>query len=220
MKLGWPVNVNQIIIDSTTLDLGEGTVEQEMQNGKTETWLKSSCIPETINVTMDFDFFEKDENGLTEFDRFTRWFKFKHKYGTVPFEFPTIYKTGREITSYSTYKIKGSPKFTKRGLAQRASMVWTEDFKEFVNIPNKKLELERIFAENGSVYLFFNNSPDEIVTTDKFSINFKQNDSEIDVPITSIKTDNNVVTYTFPPFSTVGTYSVTVEGQTVYFEVV
>ena len=150
MKLGWPVNVNQIIIDSTTLDLGEGTVEQEMQNGKTETWLKSSCIPETINVTMDFDFFEKDENGLTEFDRFTRWFKFKHKYGTVPFEFPTIYKTGREITSYSTYKIKGSPKFSKRGLAQRASMVWTEDFKEFVNIPNKKCDFYIIIVSGGA----------------------------------------------------------------------
>lgn len=213
MKIGWPLGVNKIIIDSTTLDLGEGTVENDLEVGQTESWLKSSCIPETINVTMDFDFFEKDEDGLSEFDRFNRWFKFVHKYGTVPFEFPTIYKTGRETKSLSTYRIKKSPSYQKRGLCNRASMVWEEVFKEIINIPNVETSIVQGYAENGTFSIILNQTPATSITTDSFKTHLYKNDQEIPLEILSIETDGAVIGYSFNPLNESGVYTITVSDD-------
>lgn len=210
MKIGWPANVNKIIIDSTTLTMGEGAVENELENGKFETWLKSSCVPDTINVTMDFDFFELDEYGLSEFDRFRRWFKYSHKCGTVPFEFPTIYNTDENNKKFSTYRIKGTPSFSKRGLCNRTTMTWIEEFNGTIEIPKTSLKLEEIYAENGTITLLLASSLLEDLTTNTFDIEIKKDGEVIPFEITNIEIDRNVATYNFEPFTEEGTYTVSV----------
>lgn len=198
MNIGWALNVNKDVIDSTTLDLGEGVIETETETGKVDTYLKSSCVPEVINITMDFDFFEKDENGLTEFDRFCRWFKYEHKYGSVPFEFPTIYRTGEDaLKKLSVYRIKKSPTFSKRGYQQRASMVWEEVFKEMISIPDSVVLIQGGYVENGKLHIELNEPLNKSPATGMFDITFYKNEAVVSNSISDVTADGASLDFYF-----------------------
>ena len=129
-----------------------------------------------------------------------------------------------EISSYSTYKIKGSPKFTKRGLAQRASMVWTEDFKEIINIPNLPLLIDGCYSENGLLTVILNRKTDVVPTVDTFEIHFYADSQEVFPGITKIKVEGTTAFFYFNQITTVGTYRISIsdgnQTRITYFQVV
>ncbi len=90
--IGWPVNVNQIVLDSTTISIGEGALRtDELENGHKQSIQKSPYVPEKYQIKMSFDWVnEVGTTGKTEYQLFTDWYKYRHKCGSVPFEFPEI----------------------------------------------------------------------------------------------------------------------------------
>jgi len=94
MYIGWPTNVNKIVLDSTNVTVGEGaTVQDNLESGgEKKSRLVNANPADKFNVTMEFSFEEdsKDENNYTELDRFWIWYKYRHCYGTNPFKFPAI----------------------------------------------------------------------------------------------------------------------------------
>lgn len=98
--VGWATNVNKIILDSTTITVGEGaTIQDSLETGgQKKSRLVSANPSDKFSVTMAFNCVEKDVDGdgkwvgdgLTEYERFMAWFKYQHCYGTNPFMFPAI----------------------------------------------------------------------------------------------------------------------------------
>lgn len=102
----WPNYVNRVIIDSTNVTVGDGAVIADAIEGspKSRRRLTVANPPDKYSVTMHFDCYERmthypdgrevlptDPNyNTTEKDRFFKWFKGVHKFGTVPVEFPSI----------------------------------------------------------------------------------------------------------------------------------
>lgn len=196
--IGWPANVNKVIIDSTTIAAGEASVENTTESGLVDVYLKSSFVPDVINVTMDFDFFEKDENGLTEYDRFMRWFKFVHRHGTRPFEFPTIAKYGKEnLAEMSSYRIVSPPQQQKRGLAFRTTMTWKEEFKEIVRVAVPVFDIDSFYAENGILTVAYTSIPSETPTTTKYSFSLSDMGTQIPLKINRVEMMDNKALFYF-----------------------
>lgn len=214
MAIAWADNVNQKIIDSTSLDIGsKGFVDNKSSDGVVnERNLTSLSAPDTFNVVMDFDFAERDENGLSEFDRFITWFKYVHKRGTIPFRFPAITRFGVDgpinptnpITGENQlclYKITSGIRPSKSGLAMRCSMTWEEVYSGagILAVPSTLL-LDRMSVSNGRFEAFFNHKPSEPIT-EGFTIQYKKiNDAEYTTAeITDITADGNRYLIDFEP---------------------
>ena len=94
MYIGWAVNVNKLVLDSSNVTVGEGaTVKDSLESGgQSKSRLTCASPADRFSVTMAFSFAEesKDANGLTELDRFWAWYKYQHCYGVNPFQFPAI----------------------------------------------------------------------------------------------------------------------------------
>ncbi len=94
MYIGWAVNVNKIILDSTSVKVGDkATIQDSLESGgQKKSRLVCANPPDSFNVTMSFSFSEesKDSNGYTEIERFWIWYKYQHCYGANPFIFPAI----------------------------------------------------------------------------------------------------------------------------------
>ena len=158
MKIvGWATNVNKIIIDQTSLTVGEGGfLENKNESGYEERSLTSLASPDTFNVVMDFDWYKEDKNGLTEFDRFKKWYKFVHQRGTNPFEFPSITKENvMGKTKTCLYKIISSFNGTKSGYSQRVTMTWKEVFNGVISIPDIPSKLASIYPEKNIIHLIY-----------------------------------------------------------------
>ena len=149
--IGWPTNVNRIILDETTINVGkDATVSETIKSGRKRSELSGSYCPDEFPVVMDF---EADDNqevcdvygqyvmtlDRTEHQIFTDWFKYSSKYGTIPFEFPKIvYTPGK---GYSTldgvmgrYRITSSLDMGKSGTCQRIKMTWEEVYSGDVTV--------------------------------------------------------------------------------------
>ena len=149
--IGWPSNVNRVILDETTISVGkDATVSETLKCGRKRSELAGSFCPDVFSVVMDFEaddnqkVYDIDGQYVTTLDRtehqlFTDWFKYKAKYGTVPFEFPKIvYTPGK---GYSTeqgvmgmYRITSSLEMGKSGTCQRLRMTWEEVFSGDVTV--------------------------------------------------------------------------------------
>lgn len=94
MYIGWVNNVNKVILDSTSVSVGENAVVQDTleAGGQKKSRLVSVTTPDKFSVTMEFSFDDDslDENGHTELERFWIWYKYRHCYGVNPFLFPAI----------------------------------------------------------------------------------------------------------------------------------
>lgn len=173
MVIGWPVGVNTVILDSTNGTVGEtGVKELNTDNGLTERRLTTFITPRSYNVTMDFDWAEKDENGLSEFDRFEQWFAYRHQSGSNPFWFDSISKfnvngslkdsDGRPVQCQ--YVIAKGYQFTKSGYSMRVTMTWKEVYSGIVSYEEPDPILDFINAENGYITVFYTNKLSEIPT--------------------------------------------------------
>lgn len=165
ISVGWPVNVNTKIIDSTTISIGEGGfIEDQSSNGFKYRRATSLASPDKYNVTMDFNWLEKDENGLSEFDRFVRWFKYKHQYGANPFWFDSIARFSINGPVYDDsgnvvqckYKIASALNTQKSGFCMRVTMTWEEVYVGEIEYTEKDLTLDRLEGKKGEITLVYN----------------------------------------------------------------
>lgn len=110
MYIGWAVNVNKLVLDSSNVTVGEGaTVKDALESGgQSKSRLSCASPADKFSVTMAFSFAEesKDSSGLTELDRFWTWYKYQHCYGVNPFQFPAILINSNRQTGNS-YEDRG-----------------------------------------------------------------------------------------------------------------
>lgn len=165
--IGWPNNVNQIISDQTSITIGEGgIVEDQTSTGYQQRALTQIVSQKKYNVIMFFNYVEKDDKGLSEYDRFERWYEFRHKRGTVPFEFPSISKFNIDSTSeatyeYARYRITSPLQISKSGLDMQISMTWTEVYSGIVNIPEvTKASMVTVSSEGRYIKIHLDSEPE------------------------------------------------------------
>ena len=221
MAISWADNVNQKIVDSTQINIGEGGyIEDKSSNGvASERRLSTLTSPDTFNVVMDFDFAKKDINGYSEFDRFINWYKFKHRRGTIPFKFPAITRfgidgpinpvdpfTGEERLCW--YKITSGVKPQKSGLAMRCSMTWVEVYSgPGITVIPSTLAMDKMTVQNGHIQMFFNHKPAEPIAEEAFTLQYRlTTDVDFtDTPITRMVVDGNRYLFDFDDLED-GTY--------------
>lgn len=162
--VGWPINVNDKILDATTISIGEsGFIEDASSNGFKYRRATSLASTDKYNVTMDFDWLEKDANNLSEFDRFVRWYKYKHQYGANPFWFDSIARFSINGPLYDDsgnivqckYKIAGPLNCQKSGFSMRVTMPWEEVYAGVVNIADEIPVLDHLEAKNGEIVMIY-----------------------------------------------------------------
>lgn len=207
MAIAWAENVNKKILDSTQIKIGEGGyVEDKGENNSVvkERRLTSLYSPDKFEVQMDFNWLDKDENGMSEFDRFVSWYKYVHQRGVKPFWFPSITKfntrgpiekinpiTG-EKSSLCQYKILSDIKPVKSGFCFRCSMTWEEVYSGPGVIISKSENIpDRLNIENGKVSCFFL-YPIEGLTSQDFKIEIRNIVGEFsEVPINDFNIEKN-----------------------------
>lgn len=176
--IGWATNVNRIILDSTTITLGDkATITDELNSGLKRTRLKGPFCPDIYQVTMDFDWVTVGSDGLTEIQRFYEWYKFKHKYGTVPFEFPKIiysHETGVASSSYGSrveyYKITSAVEAKKYGTSQRVTMTWETVYAGVISIQEQPAEVSNLECTSNYVDINFSYIGDTAPLSSDFEI--------------------------------------------------
>lgn len=181
--ISWATNVNKIILDSTTIKVGDGAVAKDdlESGGIKRSRLVSANPPDVYSVTMAFDFVEKGLDGLTELERFFTWYKWVHKYGVNPFRFPAILINSNrqkgfsqedvsylahqrhveesEIPDYEYYCITSAVEGQKSGNSLSVTMTWETYATGVIVIPEPQCDIDKIEAENGLVTVFMTSTP-------------------------------------------------------------
>ena len=148
--IGWPTKVSQTILEDTSISMGEeATNTDSLQSGGKRTELKGGYVADKYNVVMEFEWESpmEGETEKTEYQRFCEWYKYEHKYGSVPFYFPKILYsplTGIVITDNERfdepevceyYKItSGISNAQKSGSKMRITMTWESVFGGIVQV--------------------------------------------------------------------------------------
>lgn len=242
MYIGWPVNVNKTIIDSTSVTVGESaTVTDSLETGgQKKRRLVSANPPDKYSVTMAFDFVEEDTNGLTELERFYSWLKYEHCYGVNPFEFPAILinsnrqegesqesiehiiqriangDASARLPDKEYYAITSAVEGSKSGHSLEMKMTWETYATGAFSIPNNNIEVDHITASNGYVDIVQTATPTSEPTTATWSMKI----NNVTEAVTACVFDGNVTTrYYFTPKTTAGSYVVTISGKSSTFTV-
>lgn len=219
MVISWLNSVNRRILDQTQINIGEGGfVEDKSSNGEfKERRLTSLAVPDTFNVVMDFDWLVKDQNGMSEFDRFVYWYKYTHKRGVNPFWFDSITRFGVNTSIEDTtglgngkcqYKITSGLKPQKSGFSYRVTMTWEEVYSG----PGIKLDisdtisLDHVNLENGHAYFYMSNVPVEPLNPSDFklerkNVEYSSEEPWVTIPITSTEVDGDLFNAYFTPIT-------------------
>lgn len=232
MIIGWPTNVNKVILDSTSITVGEGAVVTDNMEvtGVKKRRLGCANPADKFQVNMEFNFSEKDSNGYTELDRFYTWYKFNHQYGINPFEFPAILINSNRIEGYAQseirpghipdsecYVITSAVDGSKSGLCQQVKMTWETYATGVIHVQNNTVSVNSISAENGCVSVNFTDTPTTEPTMNDFS-SMKING--VALSISAIVFDGNVTeSVYFEPVTTPGTYTITFGNKSATFNV-
>lgn len=234
---GWPVNVNKIILDSTTVTVGEGaTVTDSLENGgQKKSRLTCGNPPDKFSVTMAFDFSEKQYDGYTEIENFWTWYKFVHKYGTVPFQFPAILINSNRQQGYSQedvgygkipdteyYRITSAVEGAKSGLSQEVTMTWETYATGVIQIEEEEFGIDHIEPVNGEIKVILSEtSPSYEPNSGTWSVScVNSSGASVAITITNciFDGDRTAMLY-FDKFTTAGVYTVTVGGKSRAFAV-
>ena len=161
--IGWATGVNRIIIDNTSITLGENALKtDELENGLKRSIKRGAFCPDIFQVKMRFNWV-KDViiNGTNthknEYQLFTEWYKYYHKYGSVPFEFPKIiYSQDTGIMIYDTvengptnvecYKITSAIPGNKSGEDVEVDMTWQTVYGGEIQIEPSTPQINDCFA--------------------------------------------------------------------------
>lgn len=202
--IGWPIGVNRIILDATTISIGENALQQdELENGHKESILKSSFIPEKFSVKMSFNWIDPvGTTGKNEYQLFMDWYKYKHKCGVIPFEFPNILyssETGIKIYDEPTdsvrtvqyYKITSSTEGTKSGEEVSVTMTWESVYTGTVTITSPTPAVLDIEAHSTYLDVNFSDVSDTAPTSTQMTAYYKatNNDSWTAVTLTGFVFD-------------------------------
>lgn len=175
--ISWRTDVNTKILDSTSITIGENAwVEDSSSNGYKMRRAKSLVNSNKFQVTMDFNWLDKDKNGDSEFDRFCNWYKFRHEYGSNPFYFESIERfniNGPVLASDGNplmcqYVITSAPSFQKSGFCMRCTMTWEEVYSGIIQVNTPTFAVDALLAERGKLYLTFTAIPEEIPNIETF----------------------------------------------------
>ncbi len=204
MYIGWPTNVNKIIRDSTTVTVGNGAAVQDTieAGGQKKSRLVSANPPDKFSVHMDFSFSDesRDENGLTEIERFYSWYKWQHRYGVNPFKFPAILinsnrqkgysqeergylaeqknnkenprdrYTADDIPDYEYYVITSMSEGAKSGTDLSVSMTWETYATGVLTIPEDESAIDHISPMDGFVDVTLTLTPLSEPTSDTWEV--------------------------------------------------
>lgn len=181
--IGWPTNVNRTILDSTNLTIGENALDSDaMGNGLKRSVQKNGFVPEKYEVTMTFNWTKPvADTGKNEFQLFEEWFKYRHKYGSVPFEFPSIIYSPNPGTGYydtdvgenvvvEYYKITSGLKCTKSGEEVSVTMTWESVYTGVISIDTPTPACEGIEAHTSFVDVYFTEVSDTAPVHDQFTV--------------------------------------------------
>ena len=184
--IGWPIGVNRIILDATTISVGENALQQdELENGHKTSILKSPYVPEKFSVKMSFNWIDPvGTTGKNEYQLFMDWYKYKHKCGVVPFEFPNILyssETGIKvydepsdsIRSVQYYKITSSTEGTKSGEDVSVTMTWEAVYSGTVTITTPTPAVFDIEAHSTYLDINFSDVSDTAPTTSQITVYYK-----------------------------------------------
>lgn len=222
--IGWRTDVNRIILDSSSLTFGDGAIKSdELDSGGKRTRLKSQFPSEKYSITMEFDWITPDSNGKTEFQRFYEWYKYDHKYGSVPFEFPKILyspNTGikyiDDISKYSIneyYRITSAVEGNKSGQSIQVKMTWESVYVGTIQYTEEKINSDDILinATNGYIDVIFNKLPETLPVSERMSLLIKNASSKEQTEnqvITGLYFDNcNTLRIFFPALEDLGIYT-------------
>lgn len=162
--VGWASHVNRVILSQTTFTIGDGaTKTDELEGGGKKTRLKGAFCADKYSVVMEFNCDEKvsyTQDGTvyqlnkTELQLFWEWYKYKHQYGTIPFEFPKIiYSPQSGIksqdddyanTQVEYYKITSAVEGTKTGHYMQVKMTWESVYGGVISIPESQPQMKGI----------------------------------------------------------------------------
>lgn len=152
--IGWNPKVNKIILDSSTISVGKDATKSDNQQGKKRSILAEAFTPDEFSIEMDFNWVTPiTDDGKTEYQLFLDWYRYEHKYGTVPFEFPQILYSGYTgILIYDEdkpikteyYKIVNGLDCSKNGFDVRVKMTWKNVYSGVVIIPESTPKINGI----------------------------------------------------------------------------
>lgn len=219
---GWCPTVNRVILDSTTITLGENAIKSdELDSGGKRTRLKSDAPSEKYSVTMEFNWIKKDEKGKTELQRFYDWYQYDHRYGSVPFEFPQIIyspTSGIKVIDDASnvyrseyYKITSAVEGSKSGESVQIKMTWKTVYGGVVSYTEDSIESGDvlIYPHNGFIDIYFSTLPPVIPPTTSISLSIEKDG----VPLEGFSTvqgsyfdNSNTLRIFYPLIDELGTY--------------
>lgn len=254
--IGWATNVNKIILDSTNITVGNGAIVSDTleSGGQKKSRLISANPPDKYQVTMSFNCDDKDVDhdgnyvgdGLTEYERFMAWFKYRHCYGANPFQFPAILINSNQNRTASTeetehiihriengdttaklpdleyYIITSSVEGNKEGHDQKVTMTWETYATGAYTIPDDEASVKSIVAENGYVDVVLTSTPREEPTTTTWNLLIAAPGSQFTqetVLFCVFDGDVTVRLYFEKKTSPIGIYVVKIDDKTSSFEV-
>lgn len=224
--IGWPNNVNQRILQETGITEGEnGFAEDSTSNGYKQRRATSLTTGKKYAVKMDFDWggqgsefqFPVDKNGLTEYDRFIKWYKYVHQKGAKPFWFPSITKDSidnlhsNEYAGMCLYQITSSLQEQNSGYSMSISMTWEEVYSGIINMPSQEFELKEVIGRNGKANVKFTDIPSTVPLVNDFTVLCSVNDGESkNLKISSVSCSNDTAALSFEAISFSGYADITV----------
>ena len=184
---GWATGVNRIILDSTSVNVGENALKRdELESGGKRSIQKGNYVPDTYSVTMSFNwidhvFINGVDTGKTEFQLFWEWYKYTHKYGEVPFEFPNIvYSQNTGVVIYDTvsagyqsvefYRITSAVQGSKSGEDVQVTMTWETVYGGTVSIAPTTPAVYGIEAHKKYVDITFSTVSDTAPVSSQFTV--------------------------------------------------
>ena len=200
--IGWPIGVNRTVLDATTISVGDDAQKKdELEDGHKISIQKSAYIPERFNVKMSFDWETPVEGtNKTEYQLFTEWYKYKHKYGTVPFEFPNIlYSSETGIpyidplsgeTQYTQfYKITTALEGSKSGGHVAVNMTWEAVYSGVVSIETPEPSVDSLDAHKTYLDVIYSDIGSTAPVSTDFTLYKKVNSTYQEVTITGFAFD-------------------------------
>lgn len=229
---GWSTYCNKFILDASSVSVGEGAVVQDSieNGGLKKSRLTCSNPPDKYSIVMYFNCVDKKDNGYTELENFYKWYKFVHKFGTVPFQFPAIllnsnrteglsqeeirYKQARDrnfVPDTEYYCITSAVEGSKSGLGQEIKMTWETYAINTIQVETEEVVIDHIHAENGYVDVILTDTPETEPDSSTWNVFIKSSLSDEWVPLTITNCffdGDTTATLYFTPVTEPGEYMV------------
>src|SRR5574344_415597 len=214
--VGWPVNVNKIILEQTTIAIGNGaTKDDTLETGKPKSKLSCTHPSNTYNVTMDFNWYDVGDDGYTEYQRFLNWYQYKLKYKVNYFEFPSIL-LGHNSNATEWYRITSAVEGQKSGYDVRVTMTWESSYEGIITVTEDDVTIDHISATNGYVDVILTGTPSADPTSNSWT--FTINSTAETITGFAFDDEKTARIY-FAAKTTAGTYKVAVDSATDSFVV-